>query len=135
MSSIKNGKNLRVYVDGVAVANETEATISFSSDTRDASNKDTAGWKCTLNGLKSASISVSALCPTTPTATGMDDLWTAFDGQTPVTLRWTDNVSGTMQFTGDFIITSLEENSSNEENVSLSATFESAGAVTRIANP
>lgn len=123
-----NGKLLRLYMDGTAIANATESSISFSKDTRDASNKDTAGWKVTLSGLKSASVSTSALSVLTGDV-GRDQLFAAFVADEAVTLRFSTDVTGEKEFTGDFILTSLEENAPNEDNVTLSASFESAGAV------
>ena len=134
MAQALNGKNLRLYIDGVAIAHATESSISFSKDTRDASSKDTAGWKCTLSGLRSASISTSALAVLTANV-GIDQLFAAFASDATVAVRFTTDVAGENQFTGDFVLTSLEVNSPNEENVTLSASLESAGEVTQIVNP
>lgn len=129
MSTALNGKLIRVYVDDVAVAHATESSISLTKDTRDASSKDTAGWKCNLSGLRSASISSSALLVLNGNV-GRDQLFAAFNGDATVAIRWSTNVSGEKEFAGDFIVTSLEESAPNEDNATLSANFESAGAVT-----
>ena len=126
-----NGKLLRLYMNGTAITNATESSISFSKDTRDASNKDTAGWKVTLSGLKSASVSTSALSVLTGDV-GRDQLFAAFESDSTVTLRFSTDNTGEKEFTGPFILTSLEENAPNEDNVTLSASFESAGAVTLV---
>ena len=55
------GDQIRFYNQGVAVTLEMEVSLSASMETRETTNKDTAGWKAFEDGDKSWTASGSAM--------------------------------------------------------------------------
>ena len=60
-----NGTTVLVYADGTLVATQTDCTINVDQDLPSVTNKSSGGWAEHINGLKSGSISCSALYSTT----------------------------------------------------------------------
>lgn len=135
-TGVINSRLLRVYTGAtpVAVACATDAQISFNSELRDSTCKDTGGWRDILPGLKSAQVTTSGLYQDTSAATdaGFNDLYDDWAAGTEVTLRMSTEVTGDTFWSMPAYITSLELNSSGvDENVTFSATFEVAGTITK----
>ena len=125
-----NGTVLGVYNGGTLIAHATESSISMSMDTRDASTKDSAGYRDLLEGARSGSISVSALYEDLTTLQGVDDLMTHFAARSAVTVKFSTEVSGDHYWSASAYITSLEVSASKEDNVTYSASFELTGTIT-----
>jgi len=129
-TGVINSTLLLVKVGGTAVALCTDASLTITADIRDISTKDSSGWREILPGLKSGSISVSAL-HAYDAAYGVTALFAALTGQTELTLTYTTGVSGDKIYTASAYITSLEMNSPGvEESATYSATFELSSSVT-----
>lgn len=132
-TGILNTTSLRVYVGGTAVAHATDASISFSMSPRDVTTKDSGGYRELLEGLRQFSLSTSALYAM-DAAYGVDDLYTALDDRTQITVRFSTEESGDDYFEGTCYCTSLEISSSGaEDNASYSASFEGTGEPTTTA--
>ena len=128
-ANIMNGTLLGVYVGTTLVAHATEGSISLSMDTRDISSKDSAGTRALLEGMKSGSISMSALYAE-DAAYGADALYTAMAARTPLAVKFSTEVSGDHFWSASAYLTSLEVSASTEDNVTYSASFELTGAIT-----
>lgn len=129
MADVKDGHVVRVYITGVAVAKETEASIKFSAETKDISHKDiSGGWTDVDAGKLSCEISGSNLYAE---AESFETLWTAFSTKAGVVLRFSDEVQSNKCFEGTFLITSLEQNSPDNESVTYSWSASNQGAITR----
>ena len=128
-SGVMNGTLLGVYVGTTLVAHATEGSISLSMDTRDISSKDSAGTRALLEGMKSGSISMSALYAE-DAAYGADELYTAMAARTPLAVKFSTEVSGDHFWSASAYLTSLEVSASTEDNVTYSASFELTGAIT-----
>lgn len=128
-ANIMNGTLLGVYVGTTLVAHATEGSISLSMDTRDISSKDSAGTRALLEGMKSGSISMSALYAE-DAAYGADELYTAMAARTPLAVKFSTEVSGDHFWSASAYLTSLEVSAGTEDNVTYSATFELTGAIT-----
>ena len=128
-AGVMNGTLLGVYVGTTLVAHATEGSISLSMDTRDISSKDSAGTRALLEGMKSGSISMSALYAE-DAAYGADELYTAMGARTPLAVKFSTEVSGDHFWSASAYLTSLEVSAGTEDNVSFSATFELTGAIT-----
>lgn len=124
-----NGTLMGVYIGSTLIAHSTEGSISLSMDTRDISSKDSAGARALLEGMKSGSISVSALY-SEDGALGSDTLYTAMAARTPLAVKFSTEVSGDHFWSASSYLTSLEVSASTEDNVTFSATFELTGAIT-----
>jgi TP901-1 family phage major tail protein len=130
---IINGHNLRWKIGGVAIAKATDCTISISGETRDTSHKDIgtgegAGWAGASYGKKSWEGTCSALYAEDDS---FETLWDAFNGNTAIAVEFSDGVVGNKKFTGSAIITSLEQNAPDNEDVTFSVSFAGNGALTR----
>lgn len=128
-TGIMNGTLLGVYVGSTLVAHATEGSISLSMDTRDATTKDSSGYRDLLEGTRSGSISVSALYAGDATY-GVTDLMTAFSNRTTLTVKFSTEVSGDDYWSATCYLTSLEVSAATEDNATYSASFEISGAVT-----
>jgi TP901-1 family phage major tail protein len=128
-AGVMNGTLMGVYIGSTLIAHSTEGSISLSMDTRDISSKDSAGARALLEGMKSGSISVSALY-SEDGAYGADELYTAMAARTPLAVKFSTEVSGDHFWSASSYLTSLEVSASTEDNVTFSATFELTGAIT-----
>ena len=128
-ANVMNGTLMGVYIGSTLIAHSTEGSISLSMDTRDISSKDSAGARALLEGMKSGSISVSALY-SEDGAYGADELYTAMAARTPLAVKFSTEVSGDHFWSASSYLTSLEVSASTEDNVTFSATFELTGAIT-----
>lgn len=128
-TGIMNGTLLGVYVGSTLVAHATEGSISLSMDTRDATTKDSSGYRDLLEGTRSGSISVSALYADDATY-GVNSLMTAFSNRSTLTVKFSTEVSGDDYWSATCYLTSLEVSAATEDNATYSATFEISGSVT-----
>lgn len=128
-TGIMNGTLLGVYRDAVLIGHATESSISLSMDTRDASTKDSAGYRDLLEGAKSGSISVSALYADDATS-GPTQLMVNYTARTVIAVKFSTEEAGDHYWSANAYITSLEVSASKEDNVTYSATFELTGAIT-----
>lgn len=128
-SGVMNGTLLGVYVGSTLVAHATEGSISLSMDTRDISSKDSAGARALLEGMKSGSISMSALYAE-DSAYGADELYTAMAARTPLAVKFSTEVTGDHFWSASAYLTSLEVSAGTEDNVTYSASFELTGTIT-----
>ena len=128
-SGVMNGTLMGIYIGSTLVAHATEGSISLSMDTRDISSKDSAGTRALLEGMKSGSISMSALYAE-DAAYGADELYTAMAARTPLAVKFSTEVTGDHFWSASAYLTSLEVSASTEDNVTYSASFELTGAIT-----
>ena len=131
--AIINGHNLRWKVGGVAIAKATDCTVSISGDTRDTAHKDIgsgvgAGWAGSEYGTKNWEGSCSALYAEDES---YETLWTAFNANTKIAVEFSDGTVGNKKYTGTAVITSLEQNAPNNEDVTYSVSFKGDGALVR----
>ena len=110
----------------------TSANLSTSRDVRDISNKSSAGWKEILEAQKSWSMSADGFT-TYSTATDQDntsDIFGFLNNRTKLYFRFTNANAGDYQFSGAGYITSLEQSSGVEDNLTFSISIEGTGALT-----
>ena len=154
-TGIINASSIRVFLDTdgdlttpayVNVDHVTECSVSVSVDMRDITTKTSQGFRESLPGLRSASLSISGLFAEDATE-GYNNLVTAQLNGYKVACKIT-NVGNTNGYAGDGTasgnigdeeftfngyITSLEQTAGTEDNVGFSATIESSGTVARAA--
>jgi TP901-1 family phage major tail protein len=117
----------------VAIAKATDCTITISGETRDTSHKDIgtgvgAGWSGSEYGSKSWEGQCSALYAEDES---FETLWTAFKNNTKIAVEFSDGVSGNKKFNGNAVITSLDQNAPNNEDVTYSVSFQGDGELLR----
>lgn len=124
-----NGTLIGVYAGGTLIAHATEGSISLNLDTRDATTKDSSGTRDLLEGVKSGTVSVSALYADDATY-GVDELMSAWSGRSTLTIKFSTEVTGDSYWEASAYVTSLEVSAGMEDNATYSATFELTGAIT-----
>lgn len=127
---IKTGAD---HASATAFAFSTSASISLSMDTRDISNKASAGWRELLEAQMSWSASVEGLYALTDAGTNpvknYDDLFALLTSRAQTFLELNSGVSGDKYYYGQVYLTSLEQSAPLEDNMTFSATFEGTAAL------
>ena len=125
-----NGRFLRIYVDGNAVADATSHDLESSQSSRDVTTKDSAGWMQILPGLKEWSTSGDGLVALDAAYT-ITDLTTLLLDGTQVTVRFTTNTTGDVYWTGSAYVESVSISSPNEETPTYNFSLKGTGALTQ----
>lgn len=138
-TSIMNSTDVVIQIsedDGTSydiIGRATSASLSVSMETRDTTNKDSAGWQENLEGLKSWSLSGDGLV--TYSITGEydtpDDLFTLLANRTLIKVKFGSATSGEIDYTGDAYLVSYEQEAGVEENVTYSFGFTGTGELTQ----
>lgn len=128
-TGVINGTVILVYVGGVAVAAATGNQISQSVAVRDTVNKDNAGWKTIMPGVREWSISGNGHFKFDATY-GYQDLWALYNSRTQVTIRIGSVVVGDQYYQGSAYLTELTADAPSEENTTYTYTFTGDGALT-----
>ena len=137
-TGIVNGSLLRLYVGDVAVAYSTSDTLDLTRAMREIAHKDnTSAWVEVAPGQKSATFSTELLFADIGDASAnvkFNTLFTSWNAGTPVVCTYTTDVVDDSIYTFTAYIESLSLNSSNQENVTASASLRINGQVSRITN-
>ena len=132
-TGIINGTDLLVYVGGTAITHSTSASISFSMETRDASTKDSDGYREILEGQRSWTIEAEGMTAL-DSAEGFEELFAAWVARTELTIKFGTAAAGDTVYTGIGYCTSLSVDSGVEDSSTFSASFEMTGEVTTSVN-
>ena len=132
-TGIINGHNLRWFLDGTAILQAKTCSISFSKEMRETSSKDSTGsWSTKVGGKKSFSGSCEAYLAEAET---FETLWNSFDELSSaveqITMEFSTDVVGDKFFQCECIITSIEINAENDEEVTYNISFEGTGQPVR----
>ena len=110
----------------------TECSLSLSMDTRDITTKSSGGYRELLGGLRSGSMTFTALFRE-DASNGFAQLYASFTaaavGGRCHVLFTTDN-AGDVEYDADAILTSLDVSAGTEDNATMTGTFELSGAIT-----
>ncbi len=128
-TGIINGTALGVYVGGTLITHSTSANISFSMETRDASTKDSAGYREILEGQRSWTIEAEGMTAL-DAAEGFEELFAAWVARTALTIKFATDDATDQFYQGTGYCTSLSVDSGVEDSSTFSATFEMTGTVT-----
>jgi len=139
-TSIMNATDVLIQfsTDGVTyseVGRCTSASLSVSMETRDTSNKDSAGWRELLEGQKSWSLSGDGLVTyNIASADGYSDLWGYLTGRTKLYVKFGSTTTDEKYYSGQGFLTSLDQEAGMEDNVTYSLSFEETAALTEATN-
>lgn len=140
-TGIFNGSQYTVMFDSdggtpVVADHVTDLSVSVSTDTRDTTTKNNAGYRALLPGLKSLSVNFTAFYAGDAT-NGYDDLMTDFLAGTKQDVKVVSyDFTGDTEEVGDkeivfeAYITSLELSAGTEDNASYTCTLECVSAIT-----
>jgi TP901-1 family phage major tail protein len=139
-TSIMNATDVLIQfsTDGVTyseVGRCTSASLSVSMETRDTSNKDSAGWRELLEGQKSWSLSGDGLVTyNIASADGYSDLWGYLTARTKLYVKFGSTTTDEKYYSGQGFLTSLDQEAGMEDNVTYSFSFEGTAALTEATN-
>lgn len=139
-AGIINGTDLLVYTssDGgttyTAITHASSASISFNMDVREASTKDSEGYKESLEGQRSFTVEAEAMTAL-DAANGFEDIYDLWVARTKIKIKFGTGEAGDRVYTGDAYITSVSVDSGVEDSSSFSVSFEGTGALTTASNP
>jgi TP901-1 family phage major tail protein len=117
----------------IVVGGQTGASLSRSASTIDTSDKTTGGWATSLVGLKSWSVECEGFVILGDN--GQELLEDAFEQRKTVKVEiriGADADSNGITYSGDAVITSLENEFSQDDAVTFSVSLEGASPLTRI---
>lgn len=125
---------LKIGTDGseVAIPDQTEGSISINMETRDITTKDSSGYRELLEGVRSASLSVSGLVDDDGSGGAGSDLFSVLNGRAATHIIFGLDSGDDYHYECDAFCTSLEVSAATEDNVTYSATFEITGGITEV---
>lgn len=115
------------------VGGQTGASLSRSASTISTSDKTSGGWETSMVGLKAWSVEAEGFV--TLGNEGQDLLEDAFEDRKPVFVEirlGADSDSSGVTYTGEAVITSLENEFSQEDAVTFSVSLEGASPLARV---
>lgn len=129
-TGIANGTLICIYIGGVKVSNLTTNSHQLQMATRDASTKDSQGWKAILGGQLSWSASCEGFFAEDATY-AYEDMYDSMIARTAVTVMISSAVTGDVKYTGTAYITSLERTAPNEESATFTCSLEGTGSLAK----
>lgn len=131
-TGVFNSTDVKLYIDGVAVACLVDATVSLTRDFRDATCKDSGIWRDILPSRLSGNISGSLLYKDTDATNGIWDIYDDFVAGTSVTALWAkDNAGDTFLSASAYVATWEVGSPGSQENVTGNFTLELTGTLTK----
>ena len=124
-----SGNLFLVYMDGVAIACSTEASVSITNEQIEVTCKDNDGAKTYILGGQDATFTVGGIFQFDNV--GADQLTDAAVDQTPVTVRFGTDVIGDFFLEMDAIITAMDITAPLNNVTTYTATFSAAGPLTK----
>ena len=140
-TGIFNGTSLVLSIDTdgngapTLLGASTSTTVSFSLDTFETTNKDSAHKKSYLPAATGWTMECEAFY-TTDEANAPDDIMTALNSRTEVDVEFNQasDETGDFKYTGKAYITSCSLNAPNEDAATYSISLQGTGALTIAAN-
>ena len=141
--AILNGTELKVYSGTGSqtnlVAFAQNCTLTVNQSVREITNKESAGFKEILEGLRDFTIDVDGAyawsnATDSPISDGADDLidTNVLTNRQPVSFTFGDNqTTGDNNYTGSGFITSMSLTGGTEDTATYSLTIEGTGALTQ----
>jgi len=130
LTVIKTGAD---HATATTIGMSTNASLSFTMETRDISNKSSAGWRELLEAQRSWSVSCEGLYAFLDSSgaavKNYDDFWTLMNTRTPLYIEIATGVTGDKYYSGQCYITSLEQSAPMEDNMTYSMSFEGTGVL------
>ncbi|MBW1612407.1 MAG: hypothetical protein JRJ57_00200 [Deltaproteobacteria bacterium] len=123
---------MAIYVDSTKIANLLTTGFQRTKETRETTNKDTAGSKTFKYKRGSATINGSAHIDFAA-GYGIDDLFEAMDNETELTVLLSTDVSGDSTYGGTALLTDLSADYPDDENSTYSFTMLVSGGLTKSA--
>ena len=136
INNIINGTEIKIYTAGTLVAYATSGSININHSLREITNKESAGWKEQMEGLRDWSIDLEGMyawaTPGGVAITGADELFTSYiHTRDSFTIIWGTEESGGQnnQYSGTAWLTSISMSGATEDSATYSASFSGSAAI------
>ena len=140
--AILNGTDIKVYDSstGILVAYAQNGSMNLNLSLREITNKESAGWKESLEGLRDFSIDLDGAYAWTDSSSvvltnGSDDLALSniITNRTALTVKFgtTTTNTGDTYYSGSVFLTSFSVSAGTEETATYTMSFEGTGALTQ----
>ena len=133
-TSVFNGTNLLLSVEGDVLGHTTSCSLSLSNDLPEATTKDSNGFQEVIAGVISGELSFDGLVDYSDTANAIE-LADYLLARTQITCVFGTAVTGDAIFTAEGYLSSVEQSAEMESPVSYSGSITLTGAITKSANP
>lgn len=128
--AVIDGTTLLLSVGGLFIGGTTDHSHSSGVNMRDVTTKDSAGKEEVQPGTSNRSIDFSGLGSFAPTF-GFVELDALIDSKLKVALVLTTGVVGTIEWSGDAFLESLDVEGPTDDNVTFSGTFHVTGGLSQ----
>ena len=135
-TGVVNGTNLRLFVDGSPVGTATSCNLSFSKELRQTIHKDNvSGFAANESGTKSYTISFEGFVSeevllNAVAVKGLGDLYGLFAQDAAFTWRFSTDVTGDSEWSGNAIMNEFSISAPVEENSTVSGSLTGTGSAT-----
>ena len=133
-TSVFNGTNLILQVEGNVVGHTTSCTLSLSNDLPEATTKDSNGFQEVIAGVISGEISFEGLVDYSDTANAIE-MADYLLARTQITCVFGTQEAGDAVYTAEGFLSSVEQSAEMESPVSYSGSITLTGAITKSTNP
>jgi hypothetical protein len=133
-TSVFNGTNLLLSVEGDVLGHTTSCSLSLSNDLPEATTKDSNGFQEVIAGVISGELSFDGLVDYSDTANAIE-LADYLLARTQITCVFGTAETGDAIYTAEGYLSSVEQSAEMESPVSYSGSITLTGAITKSTNP
>lgn len=133
-TSVFNGTNLILTVEGATLGHTTSCSLSLSNDLPEATTKDSNGFQEVIAGVISGEISFDGLVDYSDSANAIE-MADYLLARTQITCVFGTAVTGDDVYTAEGFLSSVEQSAEMESPVSYSGSITLTGAITKSTNP
>lgn len=112
------------------IVNLKSNSVSFSTDTRETTTKDSGAYKEYLATRNDTTIGFEGLYTSTASSTGFEDILGWKEAGTMIFWEMGTGVTGSPKWTGQGIITSLDIDAPDGDNITFTGSIQGSGTVT-----
>ena len=132
-TSVFNGTNLLLSVEGNVLGHTTSCSLSLSNDLPEATTKDSNGFQEVIAGVISGELSFDGLVDYSDTANAIE-LADYLLARTQITCVFGTAETGDAIYTAEGYLSSVEQSAEMESPVSYSGSITLTGAITKSVN-
>jgi len=132
-TSVFNGTNLILTVEGTTLGHTTSCSLSLSNDLPEATTKDSSGFQEVIAGVISGEISFDGLVDYSDTANAIE-MADYLLARTQITCVFGTAITGDDVYTAEGFLSSVEQSAEMESPVSYSGSITLTGAITKSTN-
>ena len=105
--AILNGTTFTLYWNSSKIGYGISSNFSVNMETRDTTSKDSGGWGESAEALRTWSMSFKGYFDPGASGAAFDDLFADVNTRTSRTVKFTNNTSGSKEYSGTAWITKL----------------------------